>query len=175
MIVGLSNIADYIEEIDRKDDCCTVQVSGYEDFLADADYYRHAYDTKLMGLMNQYGIETEAEVMSGNILRLSRHFRKHAGEATQRVRLAVKALIREAREWFFDGIYSDSDEEDSDYWRNDQYAKASAWYHVTYHPDYLHQDDQFSSVSRSSVHLSFPWAVSDVLFRIKRSSSNRRR
>lgn len=149
----------------------TAQVSGYELFLMDADYSKHAYDTKLMGLMNQYGIETEAEVMSGNILRLSRHYRKHAGEARQRIRLAVKALIREAREWFFDGIYSDSEEEE-DYWKDDQYAKASAWYHVTYHPDHLHQDDQFSSVSKDHVHLlSFPWVVSDVLFRIKRSSS----
>ena len=136
--------------------------------MLDAEYYRHVYDTKLMGLMNQYGIETEAEVMSGNILRLSKHFRKHAGEARGRIRLAVKALIREAREWFHEGIDSDS-EEDESYGRDDQFAKASSWYHVTYHPDYLHQDDQFCAVSKSSVHLfSFPWVVSDVLFRIRR-------
>jgi RNA-dependent RNA polymerase len=150
------------------------QVSGYDDYLLDAEYYKNLYDTKLMGLMNQYGIETEAEVMSGNILRLSRHFRKHAGEARQRIRLAVRALIREAREWFRDDI--DSDSEDDYYGKDDEFAKASAWYHVTYHPDYLHHDDQFSAVSKSPVHLlSFPWAVYDVLFRIKGSSMTRRR
>jgi len=174
IIIGLANIGG-IEKIDWKEIFGSAQVSGYENFLMDADYYRHAYDTKLMGLMNQYGIETEAEVMSGNILQLSRHYRKHAWEARQRIHLAVKALIREAREWFFKDNYSDYSDEEENYWEDDQYAKASAWYHVTYHPDYLHQDDQFSAVSKNHVHLlSFPWVVSDVLFRIKRSSSTRR-
>ncbi|KAG0628256.1 hypothetical protein M758_1G013200 [Ceratodon purpureus] len=158
-----------------------LQVPGFENYLFDAEYHRHLYDTKLMGLMNQYGIETEAEVMSGNILRLSRHFRKHAGEARQRIRLAVKALIREAQKWFREGIDNENEEDeyyedDEDYGKDDQFAKASAWYHVTYHPDYLHQDHQYSAVSRTQVYLlSFPWVVCDVLLRIKGSSSMRLR
>ena len=141
----------------------SLQVFGFEDYVEEAVAYKNEYDVKLIGLMNQYGIETEAELMGGNILRLSRHFRKQFGEVKQRIHLAVNLLKREARAWFFG---QQGDEEEEERWEVDHFAKASAWYHVTYHPD--HYNDQFSAATKVKLHLlSFPWVVSDILFRIK--------
>ena len=142
----------------------SLQVFGFEDYVEEAIACKNEYDVKLIGLMNQYGIETEAELMGGNILRLSRHFRKQFGEVKQRIHLAVNLLKREARAWFF-GQQGDEEEECC---QVDHFAKASAWYHVTYHPDYFHYNDQFSAAKKVNLHLlSFPWVISDILFRIK--------
>jgi RNA-dependent RNA polymerase len=140
----------------------SLQVFGFEDYVEEAIACKNEYDVKLIGLMNQYGIETEAKLMGGNILRLSRHFRKQFGEVKQRIHLAVNLLKREARAWFFG---QQGDEEEC--CQVDHFAKASAWYHVTYHPDYFH-NDQFSAAKKVNLHLlSFPWVISDILFRIK--------
>lgn len=141
---------------------------GFENYLEEANSYKHSYDMRLMGLMNHYGIETEGEAMSNNIIGLSRHFRKRSGDVKQRIRLAVNALKREARQWFFDMTNDEeSDDEDSEFWEQDKYAKASAWYIVTYHPDYV-LGGQYSVASKQPVHLlSFPWVVYDILLAIK--------
>jgi hypothetical protein len=44
------------------------------------------------------------------------------------------------------------------------YAKASAWYHVTYHVDHF---QPFESGKREVHLLSFPWAIHEVLLQIK--------
>ncbi|KAF6137326.1 hypothetical protein GIB67_036363 [Kingdonia uniflora] len=81
--------------------------------------------------MDYYGIKTEAEILGGNIMKMLKSFdRRKDAEA---IVLAVKSLKKEVRSWFNekkDFIRSDTQAE------NNVYAKASAWYHVTYHPDY---------------------------------------
>ena len=72
--------------------------------------YKNEYDVKLIGLTNQYGIETEAELIGGNILRLSRHFQKQFGKVKKRIHLAGNLLKREARAWFF-GQQGDEEEQ----------------------------------------------------------------
>ena len=145
-----------------------MQVFGFEDYVEEAIACKNEYDVKLIGLMNQYGIETEAELMGGNILRMSRHFRRRVEEAKKRIQIAVNLLKREARAWFLGPRNDDNEEEDEERWEVDHFAKASAWYHVTYHPDYFHYNDQFSAATKVKLHLlSFPWVVSDILFRIK--------
>nr|GEY92235.1 probable RNA-dependent RNA polymerase 1 [Tanacetum cinerariifolium] len=88
---------------------------------------------------------------------MSRSFdRRNDAEA---VGLAVKSLRKEARNWFKKDRGDDDDGDD------DVYAKASAWYHVTYHPDYWGKYNQ----DMTRVHfLSFPWCIHDKLIEIKR-------
>jgi hypothetical protein len=144
----------------------SLQVSGFEDYVEEAITRKNEYDVKLIGLMNQYGIETEAELIGGNILRLSRHFRRRVEEVKKRVQIAVNLLKQEARAWFFG--HQGEEEEEEECWEVDHLAKASAWYHVTYHPDYFHNNDQFAAATNVNLHLlSFPWVVSNILFEIK--------
>lgn len=80
--------------------------------------------------------------------------------------MAVRALRKEARSWFNDkgsGLDSESD---------DMYAKASAWYYVTYHPSYW---GCYNEGLKRDHYLSFPWCVYDKLIMIKREKVNLRR
>ena len=167
-IVIIEDLQTYPLAIQSHLTSSSLQVFGFEDYVEEATAYKNEYDVKLIGLMNQYGIETEAELMGGNILRLSRHFRRRVEEVKKRINIAVNLLKREARGWFFGQHGNEEEEEEEERWEVDHFAKASAWYHVTYHPDYFHKNDQFSAATKVKLHLlSFPWVVNDILFKIK--------
>ncbi|KAI3883153.1 hypothetical protein MKW92_030412 [Papaver armeniacum] len=124
------------------------------------------FDYKLANLMDYYGIKTEAEILGGSIMKLSKSFNMRRD--AESINLAVRALKKEARTWFDKKSISNSGSLEAD----DIYAKASAWYHVTYHPNYFgcyHQE-------KSREHfLSFPWCVYDKLIHIKKNNSMRRK
>ncbi|EPS70289.1 hypothetical protein M569_04468, partial [Genlisea aurea] len=129
-----------------------LEIPGYEDYVEEAHSYKDEYDYKLGNLMDYYGVKTEAEMLTGGILKMSKTFdRRKDAEA---VADAVRALRNEARSWF-------RAEDD------DAYAKASAWYHVTYHPDYW---GCYNEGLRRDHFISFPWCVHDKLIKIKRDS-----
>lgn len=134
-------------------------VDGYEEFMDMAKYHKNLYDRKLIGLMNQYGIETEAEAVSGNILSLARQHARRKGDVIDRIKYAVSSLIDEARQWF--------ERNADDLVDDDINAKASAWYHAAYHPAHI---KHCTNGSREVHLLSFPWAVHDVLLQIKKSN-----
>lgn len=134
-----------------------LKVNGYEDYVEVAKLHKNWYDRKLMGLMNQYGVETEAEAVSGNIRTLARQHQKRRHTIIERIRDTVSSLFEEARQWF-----ERTDEHNQE--GAIVHAKASAWYYVTYHPDHL----DASAAGRRKTHLlSFPWVVYDVLLLIK--------
>uniref|UniRef100_A0A7N0VFB0 RNA-dependent RNA polymerase n=2 Tax=Kalanchoe fedtschenkoi TaxID=63787 RepID=A0A7N0VFB0_KALFE len=128
-----------------------LQVEGFESFLEMAEAHKDLYTEKLSSLMTYYGAHTEDEILTGNfrkrVAHLQRDNRKFF-EMKDRVLLAIKNLHKEAREWF----HSSCDPPE-------QHSLASAWYHVTYHPDYF-RDEEINF-------LSFPWIVGDVLLNIK--------
>jgi RNA-dependent RNA polymerase len=51
-------------------------VDGFEDYINDAFDYKSKYDSKLGNLMDYYGIEREAEILDGNVLKKSKYFDK---------------------------------------------------------------------------------------------------
>ncbi|CAN0876581.1 RNA-dependent RNA polymerase 1 [Linum grandiflorum] len=136
-----------------------MEVDGFERYLHDAHYYKSNYDYKLGNQMDYYGIKTEAEMLSGNIMKLSRSFTKRRD--SEAISMAVRSLKKEARSWFNEKGSSLDAEEDDD----DVYAKASAWYHVTYHPDYW---GVYNEGMNRPHFLSFPWCVYDKLIQIKK-------
>jgi RNA-dependent RNA polymerase len=138
-----------------------MEVDGFEVYLSDAFSYKNEYDSKLGNLMDYYGIETEAEILNGNILKMSKCFNKRRD--MEAINYAVKSLRKEARTWF-NKDFSDSDS-DSDV----VYAKASAWYHVTYHYRFW---GRYNEGMRSAHFLSFPWCIGDKLIQIKRKASS---
>ncbi|KAK8984135.1 hypothetical protein V6N11_029459 [Hibiscus sabdariffa] len=125
-----------------------MEVDGFEDYLADAFFHKSNYDYKLGNLMDYYGIKTEAEILGGSIMKLSRRDPEAIG-------MAVRSLRKEARSWFNE-TRSGSDD--------DAYAKASAWYHVTYHPSYW---GQYNEEMNRDHFLSFAWCVYDKLIQTK--------
>ncbi|XP_042502457.1 probable RNA-dependent RNA polymerase 1 [Macadamia integrifolia] len=137
-----------------------MEFGGFGDYIDDAYYYKGEYDSKLGNLMDYYGIKTEAEILSGSIMKLAKSFtKKRDAEA---IGLAVRSLKKEARKWFDDGLGSGSPPEKA-------YAKASAWYHVTYHPDYW---GFYNEGMKRDHYLSFPWCVYDKLIKIKKDKSS---
>ncbi|KAL3502038.1 hypothetical protein ACH5RR_036487 [Cinchona calisaya] len=100
-----------------------LRVEEYPDFMEKPG--KTTYESKhVIGKLFREGIKTEAEILSGGIMKMSRSFdRRKDAEA---VGMVVRLLRKEARTWF-NKKGGESD---------DVYAKASARYHVTYHPRY---------------------------------------
>ncbi|KAJ6726190.1 RNA-dependent RNA polymerase [Salix purpurea] len=140
-----------------------MDVDGFEDYIDDAFYCKNNYDYKLGNLMDYYGIKTEAELLSGSIMNMSKSFTKRRD--AEAIGMAVKALRKEARSWFNEkGSGLDSQDDDDD----DVFAKASAWYHVTYHHNYW---GCYNEGMNRDHFLSFPWCVYDKLIQNKRENA----
>ncbi|GMN68751.1 hypothetical protein TIFTF001_037801 [Ficus carica] len=142
-----------------------MEVDGFKAYINDALNLKSNYDRKLSNLMDYYGIETEAEMLSGNVLKKSRHFDKRRD--MESANYAVKALIKEARTWFdTPGNEAESDDED------EHAKKASAWYHVTYHPRYWGRYNKDMGIDHF---LSFAWCAFEKLIAIKRDNASIKR
>ncbi|XP_057962937.1 RNA-dependent RNA polymerase 1-like [Malania oleifera] len=141
-----------------------MEYDGFEDYIADAFYYKSNYDFKLGNLMDYYGIKTEGEIISGSILKMSKSFNRRRD--LEQITVAVRSLRKEARAWFSEqgsGL---------DFGEDDEYAKASAWYYVTYHSSYW---GCYNEGMNRDHFFSFPWCVYDKLVRIKRDKTSIRR
>ncbi|OAY29319.1 RNA-dependent RNA polymerase 1 [Manihot esculenta] len=159
-----SSIKSFTLEVARRCYDPDMEVDGFEDYVDDAFYFKSSYDFKLGNLMDYYGIRTEAEILSGNILKMSKSFTKRRD--AEAIGMAVRSLRKEARSWFNEkgsGVDSEAD---------DVYAKASAWYYVTYHPTYW---GCYNEGMQRDHFLSFPWCVYDKLIQIKRNNASVRR
>ncbi|TVT98350.1 hypothetical protein EJB05_56354 [Eragrostis curvula] len=125
-----------------------LEVPGFHEFLDAAEEHYELYAEKLGTLMNYYSAEAEDEILTGNIrnkLVYLKRDNKRYFEMKDRIVAAVDALHDEVRGWLREC-------------REDDAARmASAWYHVTYHPD-----------RRGGKQLwSFPWIACDNLLTIK--------
>ncbi|KAL8137504.1 hypothetical protein V2J09_003505 [Rumex salicifolius] len=161
------SIRSFTRDVARRSYDLDMEYPGFEDHLDDAYYYKSQYDFKLGNLMDYYGIKSEAEILSGNIMKMSRSFNKR--KDADSISVAVRALRKEARSWLnirggdWSGTVYDHDE---------FYAKASAWYHVTYHPSYWGSNDD--GMKRGHL-ISFPWCVYEKLVYIKKQKASIRR
>ncbi|XP_031247750.1 probable RNA-dependent RNA polymerase 1 [Pistacia vera] len=133
-----------------------MEVQGFKDYIDDAFYYKREYDYRLGNLMDYFGISTEGEILSGQIMKMAKSFNKKRD--LEGIKLAMKSLIKEARDWF------NKKENESD-GPEKVYMKASAWYYVTYHPSFWGRYNE--GLNREHL-LSFPWCVHDKLLEIKK-------
>ncbi|KAJ0719093.1 putative RNA-directed RNA polymerase [Helianthus annuus] len=160
-------VTPFTKEVARQTYDADMEVIGFQDYIDEAFDFKTRYDNKLGSLMDYYGIKTEAELLTGSIMKMSRSFdRRNDAEA---VGLAVKSLRKETRNWFSSGG-GDRDTED-----DNVYAKASAWYHVTYHPQYWGRYDAGYDEGKPRHFLSFPWCIHDKLIEIKKRKARIRR
>ncbi|RLM75578.1 putative RNA-dependent RNA polymerase 2 [Panicum miliaceum] len=133
-----------------------LECPGFHDFLDAAEEHYEAYAERLGTLMTYYSAEREDEILTGNIrnkLVYLRRDNKRYFEMKDRIIAAVNALHAEVRGW----LRAHRDEDAS--------KLASAWYHVTYHPD-RRREKRF---------WSFPWIACDTLLAIKAARRCRKR
>ncbi|XP_058724418.1 RNA-dependent RNA polymerase 1 [Vicia villosa] len=154
------SITSFTFELAKKSYDPDMEFDGFMDYVDDAFYYKSNYDYKLGNLMDYYGIKTESEILSGNIMKMSKSFTKRRD--ADAITMAVRSLRKEARSWFNDGSDSGGD---------DAYAKASAWYHVTYHHSYY---GLYNEGMKRDHFLSFPWCVYHLLVQIKKGNASMR-
>ncbi|XP_051146094.1 probable RNA-dependent RNA polymerase 1 [Andrographis paniculata] len=153
-------LRSFTKEVARRSYDPDMEVDGFEEYIDEAFEWKEEYDYKLGNFMEYYGIKTEAEILSGSVMKMSKSFdRRRDAEA---VAVAVRSLRSEARTWFKRA----SDDEDEDGIN----ARASAWYYVTYHPDYW---GLYNVGLKRDHYISFPWCVYDKLVRIKKSKQRR--
>ncbi|XP_004501325.1 RNA-dependent RNA polymerase 6 [Cicer arietinum] len=174
----------YDKDIDAPDLNCAssdihydtdLEVPGSADFISDAWYQKCSYDGQLSGLLGQYKVKTEEEVVTGQIWSMPKYNSRKQGELKERLKHSYSALKKEFRQTFEKlnlDIGELSDEE-----KNLLYEqKASAWYQVAYHPKWVKRshdlkvkssDNQEADSLGNMVMLSFPWIAVDYLARTK--------
>ncbi|KAK4728210.1 hypothetical protein R3W88_021198 [Solanum pinnatisectum] len=123
----------------------------------------------LNGLLGQYQVNGEEEVVTGHIWSMAKYNSKKQGELKERLKHAYNVLRKEFRN-VFEHMDPDFDQLSIDE-KNDMYErKASAWYRVTYHPHWVTRtvlEMKKTDVVSNTVMLSFAWIAADYLARIK--------
>lgn len=145
-----------------------LEVHEAASFLDEAWGCKLSYDRQLNGLLGQYKVTREEEIVTGHIWSMPKHSSKKQGELKERIKHAYSALRKEFRK-VFDHLSRDIDQI-SEEERNMMYErKASAWYQVTYHPIWVKKSLDMQEPGRESemVNLSFAWIAADYLARIK--------
>ncbi|OQU76799.1 hypothetical protein SORBI_3010G213100, partial [Sorghum bicolor] len=138
-----------------------LEVPGALSFLEDAWKCKCLYEAQLNTLLNQFGVHSEAELVTGEIWSLVGYNKKYQYQLKERLNYAYSKLHQEFRSIFesIDVSYGDS--------KNLAYEmKASAWYQVTYHPEFIRLrelDDE-----KTPARLSFAWIPVDYLAQIKK-------
>ncbi|PKA57860.1 putative RNA-dependent RNA polymerase SHL2 [Apostasia shenzhenica] len=145
-----------------------LEVPGALDYIQAASENKGLYDAQLNALLGQYRIRTEAEVVIGQISSLPKYNSRKQGEIKERAKNAYAALHREFRQIFESeaGSQLPSDEKDRVLMR-----KASAWYQVTYRPNWVKKTMERGGPDAGEVapRLSFAWIAADYLAGIKMS------
>jgi RNA-dependent RNA polymerase len=134
-----------------------LHVEGYKTYVEDARKIKSLYDADIIGLMNQYGVKTEFEVVSGYIVNIITNVdRKKSRDITKSVMDAFIPIRRHYRKLFEKEFYGEGTNVVSPVARDRMKAKAAAWYYVTYH----HAEFKGDPSERM---ISFPWIAYDVL------------
>ncbi|KAL2237326.1 UNVERIFIED_CONTAM: RNA-dependent RNA polymerase 6 [Sesamum indicum] len=145
-----------------------LEVTGSTGFIGDAWNCKCSYDGQLIGLLGQYKVNREEEVVTGHIWSMPKYSSKKQGELKERLKHAYSTLRKEFRKVFecmgpeFDQLWDDE--------KNIMYErKASAWYQVTYKDSWVKKSKELHAVDDAgkSVMLSFAWIAADYLARIK--------
>ncbi|KAL6534083.1 RNA-dependent RNA polymerase [Orobanche hederae] len=145
-----------------------LEIRGSASFIADAWNRKCSYDGQLIGLLGQYKVNREEELVTGHIWSMPKYTSKKQGELKERLKHAYTTLRKEFRK-IFESMDIEFDQLSDDE-KNIMYErKASAWYQVTYHESWLKKSKELDLVDDAgkSVMLSFAWIAADYLARVK--------
>ena len=133
---------------------------GWENYKDEAEHSRNRYNQKLETILNQYGITSESEALSGNIRQLGKRFtqRNEIYDAKNIIGVKIRQLRNATRRAFFDEF--GGRDAIGEVFPDECLAKATAWYITTY--------SRVENPDRK--YLSFPWVVADVLCQVRKKS-----
>lgn len=146
-----------------------LEVPGAADFVFDAWEKKCSYDGQLKGLMGQYKVKREEEIVTGHVWSIPKSNSKKQGELKERLSHSYNALKKEFRQ-MFENLDSNLEALTDDEKNLLCEKKASAWYQVTYHPKWVKQSPPLQEPDGPGdvvVMLSFAWIAADYLARIK--------
>ncbi|GJN18727.1 hypothetical protein PR202_gb05920 [Eleusine coracana subsp. coracana] len=106
-----------------------MEVPGASDFLASAWQCKCSYEAQLNALLNQYGVRSEAELVTDQISSLPKYNSRKQGDIKERLKNAYSALRKEFRS-FFESITGDPIEISDDQKNMIYEMRASAWYQI---------------------------------------------
>ncbi|XP_057866426.2 RNA-dependent RNA polymerase 6 [Cryptomeria japonica] len=144
-----------------------LEVSGFEEYIEEAWQYKCSYDRQLQALLGQFNIRKEGEIVTGKISSLSKYNSRRQDEIKKRLHHAYRALRKEFR-LIFEGTINSQNLEPCEQFKYK--AKASAWYHVTYHSTWVQKTAEHLTepgYCPSAPLLSFAWITVDYLAQIK--------
>eukprot|EP00210_Caulerpa_lentillifera_P001869 g1798.t1 len=137
-----------------------IQINGFEKFIEDAKKHKNDYNSALLEIMEMYGVQTEAEIMSGCVQSYHKKIGKE-GTAISDIIYSIKSrLIEKYRGIFIEDLeLLDSKSIDED----QAICKAAAWYNVCY----SHEGNNKSLLRReqSKKFLSFAWVNAEYLIK----------
>ena len=130
-----------------------LEYEGWQRYKNNAISARNKYSSLFRSVLSNYGIEHEAEALSGAFTKLHCRFqeRKDRNEIEKVIVSCIKKLNKCMNEEFMEEF---SKSGSADEIENAMLQKASAWYMVTYSDP-------------NAKFLSFPWSVSKFLINIK--------
>lgn len=142
-------------------------VEGYRMHLVEARKWRDDYNFQLRAIMNKYGIKSEREAITGDVLKVSRRQRKKSLTDTRcQIRNEVRELTRRFRKAFGEQLNTES--LDSSEKRKLRLRKASAWYYVTYSTEEMKSERKNSTTKwKGRSLISFPWILHEELCELK--------
>ncbi|XP_033739419.1 uncharacterized protein LOC117326802 [Pecten maximus] len=147
----------------------TLRYPGYETYLDSARLSYDMYNEKILQLMSLYGIETEAEIVTGIIQKLKKkrgYLQNEKYEVGKIIQGKMSVIRQKVRNDFFEEFGGEEEGKSlSSGNRNKFLAKTSAWYVVAY-------DVRFQSVTTGKRFVSFPWIMSEFLSDIKATAGH---
>ncbi|GAN07814.1 RNA-dependent RNA polymerase 1 [Mucor ambiguus] len=145
-----------------------LRVPNMELYIQEARELRATYNNNLSAHMNQFGVQTEAEICSGYVIKwLKKGKSKNNYQQHEYTMRAIKSFKSVWKKTFFKEFKDGSGVIDPAK-RPLMEAKAAAWYYVTYHPNERERD-----MSLEGGFFSFPWIVSDLICEIAKRSKQK--
>jgi hypothetical protein len=145
-------------------------VEGMHRYIVEARELKLNYDRDVLSLMNQYGVQSEAEIVSGYIIKwLRKDNKRRSHEVHKQTMNAITNLRKVYRNEFYREFLDENKKEVSRDRLPDVEAKAAAWYYVTYHADEAARSVQKSPDQQRF--FSFCWIVDTHLCNIARNNN----
>ncbi|XP_043719158.1 RNA-dependent RNA polymerase 6-like [Telopea speciosissima] len=144
-----------------------LEIPDFAGFIMDAWNQKRRYDGHLSALLAQYRVNREEEVVTGHIWSMPKS--KNQWEQKERLNGAYNALRKEFR-CVFENMNEDFQQLTDDEKNAIYEQKASAWYRVTYHPEWVMKAQELKDPEvngNTPALLSFAWIAADYLARIK--------
>ena len=144
-------------------------VPNFHSYLEEAKELYKDYSGHLQTLMNLYGVETEAELLSGCFQKLHPRLGREKTEIADIVSHVLTTIRITFRTKFFEEFELDETRRGPGEISDEMQRKASAWYYVAYgHQQVTDTSELDSEESSDKQFLSFPWVVDDVLLSIRK-------